>query len=348
LAAYRDGKFDQAYNEFQQTLKAHPPERAVDKLQFDSGAAAYKKEDYEKALESFSQALLSPDTGLQAKGHYNLGNTLYQRGEKQKSDDKKLTNWINALDHYQQTLKIEPENKEAKENYEFVKRKIDELKKPKPPPPTPTPSPSPPPKNQKQNQQNQQQQDQQNQQNQQQQNQQQQQQQQGAGQSQQQQKDQQQQQSQDRKSQGQNDQKNENQKSQQQGQSPSPSPSAGENSQPRKNEEEESPSPSPGSTPPGVTPSPSPGEGEGEGEGTEPSATPSGSPEKRMAGELKEAGEQDSQKRDQAAQMADAEAEKEGKMSERQALALLESMKDEEAKVQLDERRAARHVYKDW
>ena len=35
-------------------------------------------------------------------------------------------------------------------------------------------------------------------------------------------------------------------------------------------------------------------------------------------------------------------------MSERQAEALLQSMKDEEARVQLDERRAARRVYKDW
>jgi hypothetical protein len=35
-------------------------------------------------------------------------------------------------------------------------------------------------------------------------------------------------------------------------------------------------------------------------------------------------------------------------MSERQALALLESMKDEEARVRLDERRVKRHVYKDW
>jgi hypothetical protein len=67
-----------------------------------------------------------------------------------------------------------------------------------------------------------------------------------------------------------------------------------------------------------------------------------------MAGELKEASEPDSQKQDKAAEIADAEAEKEGKMSERQALALLQSMKDEEAKVRLDERRAARHVYKDW
>src|SRR5207244_11732654 len=110
------------------SLKAHPQSRAEDKLQFDSGAAAYKFKDYSKALESFSQALLSPDTGLQSKGHYNLGNTLYQRGEAQKSDDKKLSEWTNALDHYEQTLKLERQNKEAKENYKYVKKNKEEQK----------------------------------------------------------------------------------------------------------------------------------------------------------------------------------------------------------------------------
>src|SRR5882724_5506167 len=67
LEAYRDGKFEDAYSQFQGTLKAHPQSRAEDKLQFDSGAAAYKLRDYSKALESFSQALLSRDRGLQSK-----------------------------------------------------------------------------------------------------------------------------------------------------------------------------------------------------------------------------------------------------------------------------------------
>src|SRR5438105_7018936 len=187
LDAYRSGKFSDAYSQFQQTLKMHPQSRAEDKLQFDSGAAAYKSEEYGKALESFSQALLSSDAGLQGKSHYNLGNTLYERGETQKSDDKKLSDWTNALEHYEQTLKLEPKNKEAKDNYDYVKKKIEELKNKKQPEQQPSPSPSPQRKD-KQNQQNQQsQQDQQNQE------QQQQQQQQQQNQSQQQQKDGQQQ-----------------------------------------------------------------------------------------------------------------------------------------------------------
>src|SRR5256886_15308080 len=107
LESDRNGKFENDSRQFQETLKSHPQSRAEDKLQFDSGAAAYKLKDYGKALESFSQALLSPETRLQSKSHYNLGNTLYQRGETQKSDDKKLTDWTNALDHYVQTLKLE-------------------------------------------------------------------------------------------------------------------------------------------------------------------------------------------------------------------------------------------------
>jgi len=368
INAYQQGKFEDAYKEFRDTLKSHPQSRAEDELQFDSGAAAYKLKDYNKALESFSQALLTPDTGLQTKGHYNLGNTLYQRGEMQKSDDKKLSDWTNALDHYEQTLKLDPQNKEAKDNYEYVKKKIDELKNRKEQQ-QPSPSPTPPQKDkqnkqdQQQKQQNQQNQDQQQQQKDQQQKDQQQQQQEQQQQNQQDQKNQQQAQNQqsqnksgsdkDQKEQQQKDQsqaKNEPQKKQQQrpGESPSPSPDA-------EKQQNNQPSPSPGRQQ--AEQSPSPGEGEDEepspspAEGDEENAspTPAESPQTKFAGEVKGAGGDNSQKpADKNEQVAEGEQEKEGQMSERQALALLESMKDEEARVRLDERKVKRHVYNDW
>jgi Ca-activated chloride channel family protein len=359
LDAYRDGKFSDAYSQFEQTLKTHPQSRAEDKLQFDSGAAAYKSEEYGKALESFSQALLSPDNGLQSKSHYNLGNTLYQRGETQKNDDKKLSDWTNALDHYQETLKLEPQNREAKENYDYVKKKIDDLKNKKQQQPQPSPSPSPQQKDkqQKQNQQNQQspQNQQQNQQ---------QQQQQEEQQSQQQQKDQQQR-SQDRQSQtgSGKDQKEEKQKDQsqaknesqgskqQQDNKPSPSPSPdGKKQNQNQLGEGEQPSPSPGDHGNEMpSPSPSPGNGEGSQENPTPSATPTESPQRKFAGEVKGGGKDESQEpADKKGQSAEAEPEKEGQMSERQAEELLQSMKDEEARVQLDERKATRRVYNDW
>src|SRR5437773_2706657 len=318
---------------------------------------------------------------MQSNEHYNPLNTLYQNSETEKSDDKKLSDWTDALNHYDQTLKLDPQDKDAKDNYDYVKKKIEELKNKKSQQ-QPSPSPSPPQKNkqnqknkqdqqqqqnqdqqqQKQSQQNQkdqQQQQQQQQQNQQQNQQNQQQQQQGQSE---QQKQDQQQQSQDQQSQNksannkeQNQQpqaKNEPQKQQPQQPSESPSPSPGSEKQqanhpspsPGERQAEESPSPGEGQN---EMPSPSPGEGEGEG--AEPSATPAESPQKKFAGEVKGAGEDKSQKAaDKNAEIAEAEQEKEGQMSERQALALLESMKDEEARVQLDERKVKRHVYNDW
>ena len=352
LEAYRDGKFPDAYQQFQQTLKAHPKTAAADKLHFDSGAAAYKMKDYGKALESFSQALLSRDTGLQSKSHYNLGNTLYEHGEAQQADDKKLTDWTNALQHYEQTLKIEPRNKEAKDNYDYVKKKQQE---------------QPPPENkqQKNDQQDKQDQQQQNKQDQQ-------------HSSQGDKKDQQEQNQQDKEQQDQSQnqpgsgekQSPDNKKDQSQakndqrekekpqaGQSPSSSPSAaptpngGQPSPSPGEEKKEQPEPSatPGSEE-SATPSPSPGEGEGAGEGATPSPTPEGSPRKKLAGDIKGANGEKPEQADANAEMAEAEAEaeQEGRMSERQAQALLQSMKDEEARVPLDERRPTRRVYNDW
>ena len=105
INAYQQGKFEDAYKEFQDTLKSHPQSHAEDELQFDSGTAAYKLKDYNKALESFGRACSRLIPVLQTKGHYDLGDTLYQRGEMQKSDDKKLSDWTNALRSLRANLK---------------------------------------------------------------------------------------------------------------------------------------------------------------------------------------------------------------------------------------------------
>jgi len=366
LDAYRENKFSEARQEFEKTLKEHPQTGAADKLEFDAGAAAYKMKDFGKALNSFSQALLSPDAGLQGKSHYNLGNTLYQRGETQKKDDEKLKDWTNALQHYEQTLKITPDDKEAKENLEYVKRKIEELKK-KREQPSPSPTPSPPPQEKKKddkkddskkddkNQQEQQKQDQQKQ-------------------DEQKQSDQKNQSGRDDqqkpdKSDDQSQAKNESgkDKKDEQGADQNAAPSPAEDKQSEQNRPE--PSPQNSENPdkqdqknsstgdqdkPDQSPAPSdkenqnppPAPGAGEEPGTSPSPGPS--PGKKLAGEVKGAGDEKPNQTEQNAQIAEAEPEKEGQMSEKQAELLLQSMKDEERRVQLDERKVARHVYNDW
>ncbi|MBA2433932.1 MAG: tetratricopeptide repeat protein, partial [Chthoniobacterales bacterium] len=348
LELYEQQKFPEAYEHFQKTLEENPGARQSDRIQFDAGAAAYKMKDYNKALQSFSQALLSKNSHLQSESHYNLGNTLYQRGEAEKSDDKKLTNWEEALKHYEETLKAEPQNKKARDNYDYVKKKIEELKKKQEekPSPTPTPSPSPSPqKDQKDDQR----------------------------------KDDKDQQKQDKNDQQKKDGQQQSEKSDGSGEgeksedgqqspsptpSPSPSPSPSESPSPSPGEDGAGQSPTPTPSPPegdqpGASPSPSPGEeaspsptpGEGEqngGEYGEPSSpTPAPTPDKPLTGDVKGAGEEKPPDQ-QPPEVAEAEPEKEGEMSPKQAALLLQAMKDEEQKVQLDEHKPVRPVYNDW
>jgi Ca-activated chloride channel homolog len=369
LDAYRQDKFGEAYQEFEKTLQEHPQTGAANKIEFDAGAAAYKMKDFGKALNSFSQALLSPDAGLQGKSHYNLGNTLYQRGETQKKDDEKLKDWTNALQHYEQSVKITPDSKEAKENLEYVKKKIEELKqkREKQPPPSPSPKPQQNKKDDsKKDDKDQQQQSKQDQQKKQEQKQEDQKDQSGKG-------DQQKPDKGNDQSQAKNDSgKDKNKKdepkgdetpspspgseeqSQQNQQGPSPSPSAQDSEGSEKREKQDSPAGDQEKPEQSPTPSdkenegPSPSPGEGEGSGTSPAPTPGSSPGKKLAGEVKGAGDEKPEQNAQAAQVEEAEPEKEGQMSEKQAELLLRSMKDEERRVQLDERKVARRVYNDW
>jgi Ca-activated chloride channel family protein len=365
LDAYRQDKFPEAYQEFEKTLKEHPQTHAADKIEFDAGAAAYKMKDFGKALNSFSQALLSPDAGLQSRSHYNLGNTLYQRGKTQKKDDEKLKDWTNALQHYEQSLKITPDNKEAKENLEYVKRKIEELKQKRDQQPPPSPSPKPQENKKddsKKDNKGQQDQSKQDQQKKEEQKQQDQKDQSGKG-------DQQKPEKGDEQSQEKNDSGKDQKDEPQTGETPSPAPGGKEQSE--QNQQGSSPSPSDQNSEgsdkrdkqdqsagdqekPEQSPAPSddgneapsPTPGEGKGPGTAP--TPGPSPGKKLAGEVKGAGDEKPEQNAQDTQAAEAEPEKDGQMSEKQAELLLRSMKDEERRVQLDERKVARPVYNDW
>jgi Ca-activated chloride channel family protein len=352
LDAYRQDNYTEAYQQFEKTLQEHPDTHAADKIEFDAGTAAYKMGDFNKALEWFSRSLLSKDKSLQEKSHYNIGRTLEERADKAASNEKALGELYNAQSHYEEALKLDPNDERAKANLEEAKEKIERLKqKPKP---SPTPTPPPPQNNKKQNQQNNdQQQNKDQQKDQQQKNDQNQQQQQSNG------NDQQQQQAKNDKkpqsspnespspSPGDDQQK-------QSASSPSPSPDKGssgdknqEKQQPEKGEPDASPSPT-ASGESSATPSPSPGSGEEAQPEGSPSASPGSSPGKPLSGQVEAAGDEKPKEPAQQAQAAEAEPEKEGEMSEKQAQMLLQSMKDEEQRVQLDERKAARHVYKDW
>src|SRR5438067_4152173 len=288
---YNKGQYEDAYAQFQKDLQHNINPADMPKMQFDAGAAAYKLRDYDKALEAFSQSLVDRSRRVQEKSRYNLGRTLEERADLRKTNEETLKDLENAAQHYEQALKLDPQDKAAAERLEIVRNKIDKLKQhPKQPPPQPQ-------KNQQnkkdqdkeQQQQQQQQQKQQQSQDEQQQNQEQQKQDQQQAKNNQRQPNQQ---NQEQNPEKQKDQQNsEKREKQQQQAQPSPSPSpGGEQKQPdqKKNEqrgagepptptpdESSNPSPSPGES--GENPSPSPGDTSGKDDNVSPGATPSAS-----------------------------------------------------------------------
>ena len=355
---YNKGQYEDAYAQFQKDLQHNINPADMPKMQFDAGVAAYKLRNYDKALEAFSQSLVDRSPGLQEKSRYNLGRTLEDRADLRKTNEDALKDLENSAQHYEQALKLDPQDKAAAERLEIVRKKIERLKKhPEQPPPKPQKNQQNK-KDQKKDQQQDQQQQQQQSQNDQQQNRDQQKQDQQQAKNNQRQPNQQ---NQEQNPENQKDQQNSEKRDKQQQQAqPSPSPSpGGEQKQPdqKKNEqrgagesptptpdESSNPSPSPGES--GENPSPSPGDNSGKDENVSPGATPSASPTKPRSGEIKSASEpSDEQRKEQA---AEAEAMERGEMSPKQAARLLQAMKDEEARVQLDERKPVHRVYNDW
>jgi Ca-activated chloride channel family protein len=356
---YNKGRYEDAYAQFQRDLQNNINPADMPKMQFDAGAAAYKLRNYDKALEAFSQSLVDRSPSLQEKSRYNLGRTLEDRADFGKTNEEALKDLENAAQHYEQALKLDPQDKAAAERLEIVKKKIEKLKqRPKQPPPPPQKNQQNKKDQKKEQQQPQQQQQQQQSQDEQQQNQDQQKQDQQQAKNNQRQPNQQ---NREQSSENQKDQQN-SEKGNKQKEQPSPSPSPGrEQKQPGQKKKDQqgagesptpspgeslSPSPSPGESGANPTPSPSPGEDSGKGENVSPSATPSASPAKPRSGEIKGASEpSDEQQREQA---IEAEAMERGEMSPQQAARLLQAMKDEEARVQLDERKPVHRVYNDW
>ena len=125
LREYKAGNYDQAVKEYEQLLKRKSDDP---RLHFNAGAAAYRNHQFEEAAKQFNSTLASPDLKLQGQAYYNEGNALFHLGE-QSSDSKKRTEaWEKALQDYQSTAKLNPQDADANYNYDFVKRKLEELK----------------------------------------------------------------------------------------------------------------------------------------------------------------------------------------------------------------------------
>ena len=129
LDEYNAGNYEQARQEFEQRLRMEPDAPG---LQLNAGTAAYRLQDYGKASEFFSRAMLADDPLLRSSAEFNLGNTLFRQGEGQEDKEKKVTDWKDAIAKYEAALKTRPDYTEAKENKERVEELLKQLEQEQP------------------------------------------------------------------------------------------------------------------------------------------------------------------------------------------------------------------------
>lgn len=126
---YETGDFKSALDEYDRLSAQNTNDY---RLHYDAGAAAYRAKQLEKAEKQFNATLASPevapDLTTQERTYYNLGNTEYHLGEPLTDAEKKEDRWKQAIDSYTQALHLNTNDLDAKNNLQFVQKKLEQLK----------------------------------------------------------------------------------------------------------------------------------------------------------------------------------------------------------------------------
>lgn len=126
---FKQGKYDDAITKYGESLVDDPDSSL---LNFNMGDANYKAGKYAEAINSFARVRAAEDQPKRiAKTAFNVGNAEYRlaaAAEASKPQDA-LKAYALALAAYRRALGADPMDQDAKFNYEFVTKKIDDLKK---------------------------------------------------------------------------------------------------------------------------------------------------------------------------------------------------------------------------
>lgn len=100
-------------------------------LVYNQGVTAYQSNDFSSAATSFERATASPEQALQERAFYNLGNTYYRIGQAAEAQgpEQALKVFKRSLKGFEEALKLNPQDADARFNRDLVKKKIEELQK---------------------------------------------------------------------------------------------------------------------------------------------------------------------------------------------------------------------------
>ena len=124
---YRQGNFNEAINQYDQALVEAP--QALEP-KFNKANSYYRLDDLTQAMNLYREvAAESKDMSLVAKAKYNLGNTHFQQGSKQRDSNlqKAIEDMETAIGSWRGVLDIEPDNTKAARNIEVARLTIKDL-----------------------------------------------------------------------------------------------------------------------------------------------------------------------------------------------------------------------------
>lgn len=115
IKTYQEQKYQEALNEFMSARGIRPDSA---ELKNNTAAALYQLGKYQEALEEFSKIEIDKTTLSKANYYYNLGNANFR-----------LQGLEKALENYKEALIANPNDIDAKKNYELTLKKMEEQKK---------------------------------------------------------------------------------------------------------------------------------------------------------------------------------------------------------------------------
>ncbi len=111
IEAYEAEDYETALQRFTDASIEHPNDPLLD---YNMGNAYYKTRRFDEAEAAYQRVIArTNDPGLKEKAWYNLGNTAFRQGKLEK-----------AVEYYEEALKIDPNDQDAKRNLEITRREI--------------------------------------------------------------------------------------------------------------------------------------------------------------------------------------------------------------------------------
>lgn len=120
---YAEGKYDQALSLYNRALIAAPDSA---RLNFNIGAANYKKGDYGGAAGYFEKSALTEDKFLEFKANYNSGNSQFKSAKlKEEVDLESAVRLMRqSLEHYKRAMELNNKDEDAKINHDIARKEL--------------------------------------------------------------------------------------------------------------------------------------------------------------------------------------------------------------------------------